>query len=83
MEGSSMSWKHDYLERANSIACMDTLSIEYMDAWNKLEDDILGKLSIWMCKDLYNFVSEIPTQGAIIIFCMLQETDLVEMSWED
>jgi len=77
-----MSWKHDYLERANSIACMDTLSIEYMDAWNKLEDDILGKLAVWQCKDLYNFVCDIPTQGAITIMCILQDSEIRDWCWE-
>jgi len=68
-----MSWKHDYLERAQHIANMQQCigSPDWELAWAALEDDIQGKLALWQCADLYDFVAEIPCQGSIIIMQML------------
>ena len=54
-----MSWKHDYLERAQHIANMQQCigSPDWELAWAALEDDIQGKLALWQCADLYDFVT--------------------------
>lgn len=65
-----MSWKHEYLERAQRIANMPT-SPERDKAWNELEDDILGKISIQMASDLYDFCIDIPCAGSMVVMDML------------
>lgn len=64
-----MSWKHDYLERAQHLVssgadwtCPD---------WEELEDAIQGKLAIWQAEALFEFVSEIPGQASDIILSMM------------
>ena len=61
-------WKHDYLERACALVSSKSY---YGEAWNKLEDDILGKLSIEQARELWLFCEEIPWEAATIIMSML------------
>ena len=68
-----MSWKHDYLARANRIAAMSVYDAKYAETWNALEDDILGKLAMWQCADLYDFAASIPCQGSMVIISMMPE----------
>lgn len=68
-----MGWKHDYLARANRIANTPHASIEFQKSWNALEDDIQGRLALWQCADLYDFVAAIPCQGSLVIMQMLPE----------
>jgi len=66
-----MSWKQDYLSRAERIAAMPHTSKSFMEQWNRLEDDIQGKLALWQCADLFDFVADIPCQGSMIILEMM------------
>ena len=70
-----MSWKHTYLERAQRIANMQQAisSPDVTLAWASLEDDILGKLSIEMASELYDFVLDVPCQGSMVIMAMLPD----------
>lgn len=70
-----MSWKHEYLERAQRIANMQQCisSPDVQLAWASLEDDIQGKLALWQCADLYDFVADIPCQGSLVIMEMLPD----------
>lgn len=70
-----MSWMHTYLERAQRIANMQQCisSPDMVLAWNSLEDDILGKISLEMAAQLYDFVAEIPCQGSMVIMSMLPD----------
>lgn len=70
-----MSWKHEYLERAQRIANMQEslCSPDVKLAWAALEDDILGKLALWQCAELYDFVAQIPCQGSMVIISMLPD----------
>lgn len=68
-----MSWKHEYLERAqhiialrNSLASPDVTVAEAL-----LEDDIQGKLAIWQARDLLYFVQDIPGQASYLIMGMI------------
>lgn len=68
-----MSWKHEYLERAqhiialrNSLASPDVTVAEAL-----LEDDIQGKLAIWQARDLLYFVQDIPGQASYLIMDMI------------
>lgn len=71
-------WMHEYLERAQRIAetpaprdMIGASSAQAVAAWNALEDDILGKLSISQCKALIDFVMETPCQGSMVILSMM------------
>lgn len=68
-----MSWKHYYLERAQSLGNMDTDSPKYWQLWYALEDDIKGKLALFQVADLYDFVADIPCQGSMVIMAMLPD----------
>lgn len=72
-----MSWMHTYLERAQRIANMQQCGAwfynDMVPAWNELEDDILGKISLDQAAALYDFVAEIPCQGSMVIMAMLPD----------
>lgn len=77
-----MSWKHEYLERAQRIAHMPR-GVEANKAMRELEDDILGKLALWQASDLEEFAYQLPCQGSLVILQILQEyLDLDKMSME-
>lgn len=64
------TWKHEYLERAQHIIAMRSGGAQINAAMMleaQLEDDIQGKLAIWQCRDLLDFVSDIPGQASWLI----------------
>lgn len=62
-----MGWKQDYLERAITIANMDEKNLDWYKADQALEEDILGKLSIRQCCELWDFAESIPSIGARLL----------------
>jgi hypothetical protein len=68
-----MSWKHDYLERAQRVAATPVTSPDFQLEWYSLEDDILGRLALWQAAALYDFVAAIPYQGSMVIISMMPE----------
>lgn len=68
-----MSWKHTYLQRAQSLAAMSPWTEEYHKLWGDLEDDILGKLSLDMAADLFDFAMTVPCQGSMVLMCMMPD----------
>ena len=74
-----MSWKHEYLDRAQAIAVKrrsmenkDLIALEDMQEYIDLEDDVQGKLAIWQCVDLLDWLYEMPyTQASIILTSMI------------
>ena len=73
------TWKINMLDRAQRIAQMSSTDPEYLTAWNELEDDIHGKISIWQARQLADFVMGIHCQGSMVILAMLPD-DIGE--WE-
>ena len=68
-----MSWKHDYLEQAQSLANKDQSDPDYWVCWHALEDSIRGKLALFQVADLYDFVADSPCQGSMVIMAMLPD----------
>ena len=70
-----MSWKHDYLARAqhiiairNTVQGVNEAILEELE----LEDAIQGKLAIWQCVDLLNWLQEMPySQASGLLMSML------------
>ncbi len=60
-------WKQEYVERAVSISCMEWDSLERGKAWDDLQDDIMGKLSLEECAALDQYCESVPSIGAMMI----------------
>lgn len=72
-----MSWMNDYLDLAQRIARMPMGHAETTRHWNRLEDDILGKLTIAQCEKLRDYALAIPCQGSGVILAILP-ADIVD-----
>ena len=68
-----MGWKQDYLERAITIANMQTETPDWFKADAELGEDILGKLSIRQCCELWDFAEGIPSIGARLLLHYLPD----------
>ena len=69
-----MSWKHEYLERAQHIIAMrnSIASPDVTLAECNLADDIQGKLAIWQCVDLLDWLQGMPySQASGLLMDML------------
>ena len=60
-------WKQVLVERAVSLSCLPWDSDERMKAWNELQDDIMGKLSLDECAALDAYCESVPSIGAMMI----------------
>lgn len=71
------SWKHDYLGRAQHIIAMRN-SISSPDvslAETSLEDDIAGKLAVWQCLDLLDWLNDMPySQASGLLMSFMPES---------
>jgi hypothetical protein len=70
-----MSWKHEYLERAQHIIAVRASASQINTAMlleDKLADDIQGKLAIWQCVDLLDWLQDMPySQASGLLMDML------------
>lgn len=80
-----MSWKHDYLARAQHIIAMrnSIASPDVTLAEAQLEDAIQGKLAIWQCVDLLDWLQEMPYSQASGLLMSMLPLEVADYQWEE
>ena len=72
------TWKHEYLERAQHIIAMRNggaqinaaMLLEY-----QLQDDMAGKLAVWQCCDLLDWLQEMPySQASGLLMALMPDS---------
>jgi len=66
-EKGKIMWMQVYVERAVLVSCMPWDSQGRAVAWDALQDDILGKLSLQECAMLYKHCEAVPSVGSLLI----------------
>lgn len=72
-----MSWKHNYLERAQHIIAMRNCisSPDVLLAETLLEEDMHGKLAIWQCIELLDWLQDMPySQASGLLMSFMPES---------
>ena len=72
-----MSWKHEYLERAQRIIAMRNTVAPLVVAFEEadLEEDLAGKLTVWQCIDLLDWLMEMPySQASGLLMALMPES---------